>query len=129
MKNYKHTMKNGDVVIWNDQVEEAIWFDEDGHILAEIFIPNRSTGPMQAFLPFILYDVEDYEDMAEIAMFLGLDDEEAESLFDRSEEQMGDIEDFLSFAEDEGFIDGFQTNINDFDIKEILIEMLISGTK
>jgi hypothetical protein len=129
MKNYKHTMKNGDIIIWNDNIEEAIWFDSDVNIRAEVFIPDSYTGPMQAFLPFLLYDVEDYDDMADIAMFLSLDEEEAESLFDRFEEHMGDIEDFLSFAEDEGFIDGFQTDINDFDIKEILIEMLIDGTK
>ena len=128
MKNYKHIMKNGDVIIWNDSIEEAIWFDDYGNVLAEVFISDSSTGPMRAFLPFILYDVEDYDDMADTAMFLGLDEEVAESLFDRSEEHMSDIEDFLSFAEDEGFIEGFQTDINDFDIKETLVQMLIDGT-
>lgn len=121
-------MQNGDIIIWNDTIGEAIWFDEDGNILAEVFISDSYTGPMKAFLPFILYDVEDYDDMADVAMFLSLDEEEAESLFDRSEEHIGDIEDFLSFAEDEGFIEGFQTYINDFDIKEILVQMLIDGT-
>ena len=127
MANYKRIMKNGDVVIWNDSTKESVWFKDGRHILAVIDGPSGNT--MEAFVPFVLYDAEDYDDMADIALVLGLDEEEAESLFDRAEEHMGDIEDYLRFLEDEGFIYSSDTDPSPSTYTEVLLNLLLYGSK
>lgn len=127
MANYKRNMKNGDIIIWNDSTKESVWITNGVHVLAVMDGP--SGDGMEVFVPFVLYDVEDYSDMADIALLLDMDETDAEFLFDRAEEHMDDIEDYLRFLEDEGFIYSFDTDPDPATYTEVLLNMLKYGSK